>query len=310
MADKEINTNGGTFIGEDVSTSGCDFIGRDRINSTTNTGNTITTLSTHFSGNFLIAVIAVLVVGIISIIAILRDRSVDNTGTLTALASSHSTSQNPTIAPVVDIGLAIKQILLSTKPQSFLLEIITSNPHDRDILVSQISVGLINWTGCEMSCLTCSHRTITIDGSIGVISVNEARTSFRGQFVREENFNQKYPFQGMWYEACSMDLPGSLDLVLETSILLHTDSITNIIVELPSMFSGRKEVFTLANRGTMGSDENIDELNLESILAQPREICVGLNDNITRAKYADQSNTSTMKNTPEAIQNASRCVIR
>jgi hypothetical protein len=79
MADKEINTNGGSFIGEDVNIGSGDFIGRDKINTTSNTGNVTTTSNTYLSGNFLVAVVAVIVVGITSTVAILRGGTVINT---------------------------------------------------------------------------------------------------------------------------------------------------------------------------------------------------------------------------------------
>jgi hypothetical protein len=65
MADKEINTGGGTVVEKDVNTGSGDFIGRDKINSKTNI----------LDGNSIVAIIAILVVGIIGIIVVSRDAS-------------------------------------------------------------------------------------------------------------------------------------------------------------------------------------------------------------------------------------------
>lgn len=62
MSDKEINTNGGTVVEKNVETGGGEFIGRDKIKTTT----------IFYSGNAIVAIIAVLVAGVIGVMAVMQ----------------------------------------------------------------------------------------------------------------------------------------------------------------------------------------------------------------------------------------------
>ena len=95
MTDKDVNTGGGTFVGEDVNTGSGDFVGRDKTNTTNNIENTSTTSHTYFNGNSIVAVAAVLVVGIIGSIAILPNLLIEP-------AASHTPTVAPTVLSVVD----------------------------------------------------------------------------------------------------------------------------------------------------------------------------------------------------------------
>ena len=78
MADNEVNTDGGTVVGGNVSVGG-DFTGRDNYetNTTNISGNNVgrdeyNTKTTTISGNLIVAITALLIVGIIASMAIIR----------------------------------------------------------------------------------------------------------------------------------------------------------------------------------------------------------------------------------------------
>lgn len=79
MADKEINTDGGTFVGKNVNVGEGDFVGRDKTHMTNQTTNSTNNFSTHLSGNLVVTILSVLFLGVISLIVIFKDRRFDQT---------------------------------------------------------------------------------------------------------------------------------------------------------------------------------------------------------------------------------------